>query len=159
MIYDSLNEFGRYAALAPQVWEKVETFLAGCSEDTPDGRYELDGKRLFASVQRYQTRPVNLEKLEIHREYIDIQLLLSGEEEILVRPVIGLDVTEAYDANRDIAFYRMPAGETDAVSLRLVPGRFAVFFPEQGHMPGIAPAGNCAPVIKIVIKIAVNAMN
>lgn len=153
MIYDSLDQFSRYEALAPQTWKKIAAFLAGCSPQTPVGRYELDGDRLYASVQNYETHAPNPDKLEIHRKYIDIQLLLAGEEAIVVRSVEDLAVAQEYNGEKDVAFHRLPAG-TPAVSLPLVPGRFAVFFPEEGHMPGLTGPGGVAPVVKVVVKIA-----
>ncbi len=158
MIYDSLDQLSRYARLAPGVWEKVGAFLAGCSLDTPNGRHELDGDRVYASIQDYETHPVNPDKLEIHHKYIDIQLLLSGEESILVRSVDKLETTLAYDAGRDIAFFRLPAGDADSIPVTLVPGKFAVFFPEEGHMPGLIRGNAPCRVLKVVIKIAVDAM-
>jgi len=158
MIYDSLDQLSRYARLAPGVWEKVGAFLAGCSPDTPNGRHELDGDRVYASIQDYETHPVNPDKLEIHHKYIDIQVLLSGEESILVRSVDKLETTLAYDAGRDIAFYRLPAGDCDSIPVTLVPGKFAVFFPEEGHMPGLIRGNAPCRVLKVVIKIAVDAM-
>jgi len=158
MIYDSLDQLSRYARLAPGVWEKVGAFLAGCSPDTPNGRHELDGDRVYASIQDYETHPVNPDKLEIHHKYIDIQVLLSGEESILVRSVDKLETTLAYDAGRDIAFFRLPAGDSDSIPVTLVPGKFAVFFPEEGHMPGLIRGNAPCRVLKVVIKIAVDAM-
>lgn len=158
MIYDSLDQLSRYAKLAPGVWEKVETFLAGCSPEAPHGRHELDGDRVYALIQDYETHPANPDKLEIHNKYIDIQLLLAGEESILVRPVEDLETALSYDAGRDIAFYRLPAGDADAVAVTLVPGKFAVFFPEEGHMPGLNRGNAPCRVLKVVIKIAAAAM-
>ena len=93
--------------------------------------------------------PVRPEKLEIHRNYVDIQLLLAGRETIVYRPVDGLPVTAEYDAVRDIAFYHLD--ENGSVALPLEPGNFALFFPEEGHLPG---NGNPADsVVKVVVKI------
>lgn len=158
MIYDSLDRLSRYAKLAPEVWGKIETFLAGCSPKSQNGRHELDGDRVYASVQDYETHAVNPDKLEIHHKYIDIQLLLAGEESILVRSVEKLETTLPYDAGRDIAFYRLPAGDSDAIPVTLVPGRFVVFFPEEGHMPGLTRGKTPCRALKVVIKIAADAL-
>ena len=100
MIFDSLNNFANYARLAPGTWAKLAAFLHGCTAETPAGRYEIDGDRLYAMVQSYNLHPVRPEKLEIHRNYVDIQLLLAGRETIVYRPVDGLPVTAEYDAVR-----------------------------------------------------------
>ncbi|MDD3155663.1 MAG: YhcH/YjgK/YiaL family protein, partial [Victivallaceae bacterium] len=61
-----------------------------------------------------------------------------------------LAVTQEYDAKKDCAFYAYnPAGGT---ILTLTPGVFAVFFPNEGHMPCLA-VGSPATVKKVVVKI------
>ena len=174
MIYDSMKNFAAYRKLAPKAWEKVSAFLAGCTPETPAGRYELDGDRVYAMVQGYETHDADPDKLEIHRKYVDIQLLLSGEESVVCRSVAGLKETVPYNAEKDIAFYRLAIEQS--VPLTLVPGNFAVFFPEEGHMPGVSCAGElyCREcpvaseqpypptpprhVVKVVVKIAANAL-
>ena len=153
MIFDSLNNFANYARLAPGTWAKLAAFLHGCTAETPAGRYEIDGDRLYAMVQSYNLHPVRPEKLEIHRNYVDIQLLLAGKESILCRPVDGLKETVPYDGGKDIAFYR--AAEGNSVTVTLEPGKFAVFFPEEGHMPGLSCPGAAREVVMVVVKIAV----
>lgn len=153
MIFDSLDNFKRYEKLAPEAWGKISQFLESCTAGMAAGRYELDGDRVYASVQGYDTHAADPDKLEIHRKYVDIQLLLAGRESILCRPVDGLAVTVPYDDSKDIAFYRTAEG--NSVTLTLEPGKFAVFFPEEGHMPGLACAGAGRSVVKVVVKIAV----
>ena len=93
MIFDSMNNFMQYGKLAPAAWEKILKFLADCTEKSPAGRYEIDGDRIYASIQGYETHAPDPDKLEIHRKYVDIQLLLAGKESILCRPVDDLAVT------------------------------------------------------------------
>ncbi len=149
MIFDQCSDFDRYAKLAPEAWPLVAEFLKNASADTPVGKYELDGKNVYALVQNYNTHPADPAKLEIHRNYIDIQLLLAGEEAILFEPVSGRPETVPYDANRDIAFYELDPAAALPVGLR--PGNFTVFFPGEGHLPGVGdPAGKA---VKVVVKI------
>ena len=63
MIYDSMKNFAAYRKLAPEAWEKVSAFLAGCTPETPAGRYELDGDRVYAMVQGYETHDADPDKL------------------------------------------------------------------------------------------------
>ena len=44
MIFDSMNRFASYAKLSPEVWKKLATFIAGCTPETPAGRYEKIGR-------------------------------------------------------------------------------------------------------------------
>ena len=46
------------------------------------GRYELDGADCFYMIQKYDTKSPDKARHETHENYIDIQIILSGEEEI-----------------------------------------------------------------------------
>ena len=48
------------------------------------------------------------------------------------------------------------AEEKKVTLLPLEPGNFAIFFPEEGHMPG---CGNKSSVVKIVVKIHKSLLN
>lgn len=147
MIFDTINNFNSYVKLAPSVWSELEKFIANCTTDTPVGRYEIDGEKVYAMIQSYNLHEFNADKLEIHREFIDIQLLLKGAETIWYRSVDGLEQTQPYAP--DCAFFH--AEKSDSVPLPMIPGYFAMFLPEEGHQPGVGNPAN--QVIKMVIKI------
>ncbi len=120
--------------------------LAGLS----DGEYELDGRLVYAIVQRYVTAPAAEPRFEVHRRYADVQFVAAGAEVIGWAPAGRFRELEAYDEKKDIAFGR--AADWTPVLLRA--GELAVLFPEDAHAPRLA-AGNPGPVLKIVIKVAV----
>jgi biofilm protein TabA len=118
----------------------------------PDGRMDIDGDRVYALPQRYETAIQDPPRFEYHRRYIDIQYVVRGAEVIGWAPADRMQVSEDYDAAKDIAFGTVPAGETTQV--RLHAGQLAVLYPSDGHAPRLA-AGAPSPVIKIVVKVAV----
>ncbi len=153
MIFDLMKNFASYSNLSEAAWKKVERFLAECPADCAFGRYEIDGDAIYAMIQDNETHAVFPEKLEIHKKYIDIQLLLAGEEIIVYRDVENLKESVPYNETKDIAFYHHK--EEGAVPLVLIPGNFAVFFPWEGHMPGVyLREGESLKVRKCVVKIA-----
>lgn len=117
----------------------------------PDGRYEIDGERVFALVQRYETA-AGEPRFEAHRRYADVQYLAAGSEVIGAAPLAALRVTEPYDAGRDICFGSVPADR--ASLLTLAAGELAILYPEDAHAPRLA-AGAPAPVTKIVVKVEI----
>ncbi|PKM97808.1 MAG: YhcH/YjgK/YiaL family protein [Elusimicrobia bacterium HGW-Elusimicrobia-3] len=117
----------------------------------PDGRYEIDGERVFALVQRYETL-AGEPRFEAHRRYADVQYLAAGAETIAAAPLAALAVTEAYDAGKDVCFGAVPAGR--ASLLVLAAGELAILYPEDAHAPRLA-AGAPAPVTKIVVKVEI----
>ena len=151
MISDSIDHHHLYPY--GEAWEKAFAFLRGLSPDTPTGKYALGGTKMFAGIDVYPTKTRETAKLETHRKYVDIQVLLSGEEAIDVYPKSSLTVNEPYDAGRDAEFYRVP----DAAPVRavLTPGRFLVFLPDDAHMPCLSVGSTPVDVKKVVIKVAV----
>ena len=117
-----------------------------------DGREEIDGERVFALVQRYDTERVGRPRFECHRKYIDVQYIASGEEVIGWAPAGNMAVTEAYDTGKDVCFGTMDDGSWTPVHLRA--GQVMLLWPEDAHAPKGA-AGAPSRVMKIVIKVAV----
>ncbi|NDG71800.1 MAG: DUF386 domain-containing protein, partial [Proteobacteria bacterium] len=70
------------------------------------GRYEIDGDRVFALVQKYTTKPVESALYEAHRRYSDIQFIFSGRETILWAPLAAMsEQTMPYDEAKDAALW------------------------------------------------------
>jgi YhcH/YjgK/YiaL family protein len=77
--------------------------------------------------------------------------MVAGEELMGWANTSLLQIGQHYDADRDVAFYHGQG------SLFRVPtGYFAIFFPQDGHMPCLTVGERPQPVRKVVIKIAVN---
>jgi YhcH/YjgK/YiaL family protein len=151
MIADTLAQARRYLNLSPRFAAAFE-FLAQLPANQAEGRCDIDGNNCFALVQGYTTKPLAQAKFEAHRQYTDIQFVQNGRENILWSPLAALtQVSEPYSADRDIAFFANPPQWTP---VNLATGHFAIFFPEDGHAPGIESAGPEA-VRKVVIKVRV----
>lgn len=149
MITDTLAQSQRYLSLSPRFAAAFE-FLKSMPADQPLGRFDIDGDDCFALVQTYTTKPIAEGKFEAHRKYIDIQFIQAGHETILWTPLSTLTkTTEPYTAVKDIAFFATPA---HVVPIQLRAGDFTIFFPEDGHAPGLEYNGS-AEVRKTVIKI------
>jgi YhcH/YjgK/YiaL family protein len=151
MITDVLAQCHRYAGLHPR-FAAAFAFLEKLSPDQPAGRHDLAGDDCFALVQAYTTKPPALAAFEAHRKYIDIQFLQAGRETMLWAPLASLtEVTRPYVEEKDVVFFASP---TLTTPINLQAGEFTIFFPEDGHAPGLECAG-ATPVRKIVIKVRV----
>jgi YhcH/YjgK/YiaL family protein len=116
----------------------------------PLGRHDLDGDRLFALVQEYTTKPAEQCRWEAHQRYCDVQFVARGSERIGVANIDRMAVEEPYNSDRDISFFM---GSGDLITLTA--GSFAIFAPQDVHMPCIV-AGTSEPVRKIVVKAVLN---
>lgn len=150
MIYDTLANAPRYAGLSADM-DRGLRFLAEAAGRVPaDGKHAIDGDRLYAVVSSYATRRKEESKFEAHRKYIDIQFLVSGRELAWWAPVAGLRACQEYSDQNDAALY--PDG--DGTPLLLGNSRFAVFFPQDAHMP-CCLIDRPETVRKIVVKIRI----
>ncbi len=152
MIITDIDHINRQIAMTPILIKALSFMRRPDIQNLDDGKIEIDGARAFAIVQRYETVKTGAPKFEHHRKYLDIQLILSGDEIIGWAPVERMIITEPYDAGRDICFGTVEPGKWSPVHLHA--GQLAVLWPEDGHAPRIS-AGDSASVMKIVVKVAV----
>ena len=151
MIFDRLHNAGLYENLHAGLKTGLALLAAPAVLSLPDGRHLIDGQRLIAMPQRYDTRLASAGKWESHRRYIDIQYMVQGDEVMGWANTSLLKVTEPYDPARDVAFHQ------GAGSLIQVPvGYFAIFYPQDAHMPCLAVNDLPSPVRKLVLKIALD---
>jgi len=148
MILATLAEADHYAALHP-LFPRAFEFLRNADLMTlAPGKHDVQGEQIFAIVEACEGRTRAEAKLECHRRYIDIQLVLAGVDEMGWKPVAEcLDPQTEYDAARDIRFFN------DAPSswIATPPGAFCLFFPDDAH----APLVGAGMIRKVVVKIAV----
>jgi len=147
MIYDLLENVGIYGfddALLVKAFEYVRSFDAS----TAEGKHEIVGEDLYAMVLGYETKEGEDGVFEAHRRYIDIMVLIEGEERVDV--VVGEELAEskAYGEAGDAVLYHGPKMYSSVV---LRPGRFALLYPQDIHRPARALAGS-QKVRKLVLK-------
>ena len=124
-------------------------FLLSAHADTPCGRYEF-GDTCYVNVMSIETS-AELGAMEAHREYIDVQVLLDGQETIFCADTDTLALVTPYDPKIDAAFYALPS---DALPVAYCTGEAVVLFPRDAHLPGRA-TGAPMTVKKAVLKLRV----
>lgn len=131
MICDTFKNIGLYCKEGDALYKAIvwaRDFDAAIS----DGVHEVEGKDIFAKIASYETQPVELRKFENHKDYIDVQVIVSGEERMDVSLEQNLETLGRYDEAEDVAKLKTP--ETYSL-LAMKPGMFAVFFPQDAHRP------------------------
>lgn len=151
MIYDNLNNIAFYKGLSPDIYEGLK-FLRLVSPDIAVGTYQLT-PNVKAIVSEYTTKEVNENGYEAHQQNIDIQYLLKGKEQIACLPVEELSETKSYSEETDAAFYNV-VSELSPSTFDLRPGYFAIFFPQDGHMPQLCVL-EPEDVKKVVVKVRI----
>ncbi len=145
MIIDKLE----HILLYKNIPSDVADFLLKLNRNTPVGRYDLTCGN-YVNVESYTTKNITEAKFEAHKNYIDIQLLLSGNEKIFVTSAQGLPVSVPYNLEKDIAFYSEPVEGKNFVTLD--GSNFVMLFPHEAHAPQVC-AGENSIVLKAVAKI------
>jgi len=111
---------------------------------------------IFAIEQSYCTRQSKESLFELHIKYIDIQFLISGEETIEVVYTDLLEVDSEYNEEGDYSLYKV---NPDSSKIIMKKGDLSIFFPEDGHMPGIQKSNKSQRVFKTVVKFPVAFFN
>ncbi len=146
MIVDRLENIQTYQPLGRRISVALAYLQTTDFSQFEIGEYPIEGKDIFAIVNDYALKPETEGRLEAHREYVDIQFLAQGGESIGYVPYREQQMISEYNAEGDYAFY---AGTSSLI--RLEQGMFAIFFPEDLHMPGIGDPNE--RVRKVVVKI------
>lgn len=148
MIVDVLKNKEIYYGIHKNIKPAMEFIEKAVAENLEVGRYELDGKNLFALVQEYDSKTDA--KWEYHRKYIDIQFIVSGKEIITWDNIKNVPDGVEYNEEKDIAKFDMDGG-TDVV---MEAGYYSILYPQDLHQPGRV-FDKVEPIKKIVVKIAV----
>lgn len=137
------------AGLHPVLQQALTLAVAANLQEKTPGCYELQGDNIFMNVMQFATQSPEQKKAELHREYIDIQVLLSGEERILFGMTDSARQCEEMHVEDD---YQLCSQIADEQAMVLKPGRFVIFMPGEPHKPGCVVQ---APmdIKKVVIKV------
>lgn len=150
MIFDKLEHYKTYSAISENLKTGFEWLTKTYTLDTPEGKYDIDGDKVYAIVTSYKTKPYSEGDFESHRKYLDIQYIPEGEEMICYTGLENLSPKTEFDYEKDIVFYT-----GDGEPFLLPEGYFMVLFPQDGHKPGIMTGSERLPVKKVVVKVAI----
>lgn len=148
MILDSLKNAASILALNPLFKQAFDFIQNNDLSKMELGKTILDGDKLFISVMENEGKAPEAAKMESHVKYIDIQVVISGSETMGWTAIENCtDALEPYNAEKDLQFF-----STKPTSMVTVnPGEFAIFFPEDGHAPGIGKGLIKKAVVKVLV--------
>ena len=148
MILDTLANSSLYETVHPRFKKAFEYLKNTDLAALPVGKIELEGADLFINVVDITGKKESEARMETHEKYIDIQVPVGNTETMGWIAAEDLKtVTEPYNAEKDIAFFADKA----SVFVPVQPYQFAIFFPQDGHQPGIAEG----TYRKIIVKVRV----
>ncbi|MCX5875170.1 MAG: YhcH/YjgK/YiaL family protein [Deltaproteobacteria bacterium] len=150
MIVDRLSHYKSYPF--GKAWQLAFDFLLSLPHDAEEKKYPLLGDDLFAIVMSYETCGPETAEIEAHRKYLDIQMVITGEETIGWCQADELEIDTPYDASKDAELYKRP--EQGLLRVDLFPGNFMALFPHDAHMPSLMTQQVSVFTKKVVVKVA-----
>ncbi|MDH4284012.1 MAG: YhcH/YjgK/YiaL family protein [Gallionellaceae bacterium] len=146
MIFSNIESARRYASLHSlfqQAFDYVRTtdLLA-----LVPGRYPIIGEQLFVIIENAEGRAHEAARLECHRRYIDIQLVLAGGEEMGWKPLADCkQPVDPFNVGKDIQFFH----DAPVSWIAVPPGHFCIFFPEDAHAPLVGSGSIRKAIFKV----------
>jgi YhcH/YjgK/YiaL family protein len=148
MILDTLGNAARYAGMHPGFARAFEFLATTDFTALPPGRHEIDGDRLYVSIDHKDGRGEDGARLEAHRRYIDIQYTIEGDDRIGWMPLARCKAPDGpFDEKKDVVLF----ADRPTTWVAVPAGSFAIFFPHDAH----APLGGDGLLKKAIVKIAV----
>lgn len=162
MIYGNINSefFEQQAAILPKPLCEALHYLKDADlvgHELGHFPIEIGGVPMILQVMEQETSPRETHYPEIHRKYIDFQMLVSGGPEYATFFTDRGEETVREDllgSPRDILFYENRP-ETAAFESCVVmePGAYALYFPWDVHVPGQCDVNGPKGFRKIVLKV------
>lgn len=129
--------------------------LATSPQAKPPGHYSLQDDDIFMNIMHFATQDPAQKRAELHEHYIDIQLLLAGEERILFGIAGSARECEEKHIPED---YQLCSYIAEEQSVVVRPGMFAVFMPGEPHKPGCM-VESTRDIKKVVVKVRASLLN
>lgn len=148
MVIDSILNSDFYMNMHPLFEKAFDWLKSNDLKALENGKYPLDGDNLIANVMAYECKNATDAKIESHKNYIDIQYLVSGEEMMGYALLDGQEVVEDNEA-KDCIFYQAPVS-----MVRVKSGMFAIFMPQDLHQPNVVSEPGTKNK-KVVVKVKV----
>ena len=152
MIYAKNADALAYRGIHPNLDLALEhitpEFLAALRDNQ---RVELKGGLVYCTRFTYETIPQEESFFEAHRRYLDIHIMVEGEERVDVNRPEDLKLTDAQEGND---FYAYQGESWHSTVLK--PGEFLVVFPGDAHRIKVQVDGP-KTVSKAVFKVCIDA--
>ena len=146
MIITNLNNSSRIEAIHPAFKTLFEYIKSHDLLNKECGRITLDGEALFINNVELTGLNKSEQLLEVHQTYIDVHILLRGDESIGWKPLESIEnITKEYSLQDDCAL----SDDIPTSYTQLMPGDMVIVYPEDAHAPGIGDG----KIRKLIAKV------
>lgn len=150
MVVGKISDAERYFYLHPLFRKLFDFVIQNNLANFSTERIVLDGDDLFINMAETDLKKAEDQKLEVHREYIDVHFPLTAAETCGVTHLSDLtvDSDEPFSETGDYAVY----SEKARTYFTVHPGDFYIVFPEDAHAPIIGEG----KIKKAIAKVKIN---
>ena len=156
MIIDSLENLSFYESMHPRFPAAFAFLKELIASGAADGRHVMPNadveNAVYVNIATGNVAPKEAATSESHEKYIDVQLVLSGEELMCVPAKEAPAATIPYNEAKDCFLYE-PVAFEDCDRLRVCEGSFVIFFTKELHAPSMSLASEPTCVRKAVVKV------
>lgn len=152
MIFCRKDDLFRYLGLTDHLDTAIRYLLEHDLSELKLGRNTIDGDNVYINRFEYDTESDPI--IEAHMRYIDIHIVLSGEELVATADIQTLTETE----RREDEDYIGLTGSFQCLST-LYPGDVLIAFPEDAHSPKRINGDHPCHVQKAVVKVLCDSLS
>lgn len=151
MIYGEIKDLRQYKGISENLDKAIEYILSGDYKKGTVGKNVIDGDKLYFNFPNCpKTKEIEDGFFESHKQYIDIHIVIEGEENLGFVPRPDATLTKEYDAEGD---YELLDGDIKNI-FHLTPERFIMFFPDEPHM-ALLKVDKVREIKKVIFKVLV----
>ena len=154
MFVGNISQYEKESRFLPEyIRPWIEKLSSLVKSDLNPGRHTFDTVN-YMNVDVTETAPASQRLMEAHRDCIDVQYVLEGEENIGWQPLCQAGpVVDDSRADSDAWFYNPDVADDTVIAM--TPGTYAIFTPADGHRCLCAPDGQGKAIKKAILKLHV----
>lgn len=146
MILDKITCLDRYEALVPGLNKAMQEIRGLSSYEV--GKYPVENG--YYMVQKGTTKPCEAGSFETHRKYVDVQIMIEGQEVLEWNTKAEMEDIEPYNEEKDVQHCQ---GKGNRILIKA--GMCHILFPEDAHKACLH-IDEPNDYVKIVLKLALN---
>ncbi len=151
MIYGEIKDLNQYKGISKNLDKAIEYILNGEYKKGILGKNIIDGDTLYFNYPDCaMTKEIKDGFFEGHKKYIDIHVVISGEENLGYTPCSEVTVKKEYDSEGDYELYE---GTLKNI-FHVTEDKFIMFFPNEPHM-ALLKVGEIKEITKVIFKVLV----
>lgn len=149
MIFGNVNQGETFGVIEKKIKKCISYVKNHDLMSYEKGRHEIEGEKWFVNVVEYETTTPENRFWEAHKKYLDIHVMLSGEEQIDLNFIHNLEQKEFVEKDD---FLPLEGEKNGYVVLRA--GDFLVCYPGDGHRTAVQVSAPCT-IKKAIFKVLV----